>query len=189
MRPLHHIGYWVGDLDAAVARATRDLGVGPFLVHRNVRFEEFRYADGRLVDDPDHLDHTAAFAAWGPVVLEFGQVHAIDPELATAYGYPAGGSASSSSVAMEVGHVSWVVDDLAAESERLEVAGCRLIHTAASGAVRVAWHDGGPLFPHPIEVHLAGPPILGMHARLSALANGWDGRDPLRPMTGPAPAT
>ena len=46
----------------------------------------------------------------------------------------------------------------------------------------VAWHDGGPLFPHPIEVHLAGPPILGMPGRLAALAEGWDGSEPLRPM-------
>jgi hypothetical protein len=27
-------------------------------------------------------DHSAAFAAWGPVVVELGQVHAIDDRLA-----------------------------------------------------------------------------------------------------------
>ena len=80
------------------------------------------------------------------------------------------------------GHVAWVVDDLAAESVRLAAAGCPLIHTASSGAVSVAWHGGGDLFPHPVEVHRAGPPILGMHDRLRRLAEDWDGVDPVRRM-------
>jgi catechol 2,3-dioxygenase-like lactoylglutathione lyase family enzyme len=168
MRPLHHIGYWVDDLDAAIDRAVHTLGVGPFLVHEHVRFDAFRRADSTPVEDPAFFDHTAAFAAWGPIVLEFDVVHTVDPWLAAAYRIGTD----------RVGHVSWVVEDLEAESARLADAGCPLIHTAASGAV--AWHEGGPLFPHPIEVHRAGPPILGMHARLSALADGWDGRTPRR---------
>lgn len=174
MRPLHHLGYWVDDLDEGIDRAIRTLGVGPFLVHEHVRFEAFTLADGTAVDDPAYFDHSAAFASWGSVVLELAVVHSVDPWLATAYGLGSPG----------LGHVSWVVDDLEVESARLENEGCRLIHTASSGAVAVAWHDGGPLFPHPIEVHRAGPPILGMHARLTALADGWDGRDTRRPIQG-----
>jgi hypothetical protein len=161
----HHFGYWVDDLDAAVERAARALGVGPFLVHQRIRFATFTLADGTEITDPGYLDHSAAFAAWGPLVLELGQVHTIDPELAAAYGLPATGT----------GHVSWVVPELAAESARLERLGCGLIHTCSLGDVEVAWHEGGPLFPHPIEVHRAGGPILGMHPRLSALAEHWDG--------------
>lgn len=174
-RPLHHVGYWVDDLDTAVREAIEGLGVGPFLVHRHVRFDVFRYADGREVTELAHFDHTAAFAAWGPAVLELDVVHSIDPSLRTAYRVSEG----------SVGHVSWVVDDLVAESARLQAAGCPLIHTAAAGAVRVAWHDGGSLFPHPIEVHQAGPPILGMWRRLTELSRGWDGANPLRPMQAP----
>jgi hypothetical protein len=77
-----------------------------------------------------------------------------------------------------------VAEDLEAESAGLESLGCPLIHTAGLGAVAVAWHEGGDMFPHPIEVHRAGPPILGMHPRLAALADGWDGTDPMRPMAG-----
>ena len=169
---MHHVGYWVPDLAAAAGTASRTLGVGPFLVHRNIRFDSFRLADGTEITDPAYLDHSAAFAAWGPIVLELAEVHSVDPELAAAYG-----------ISVErVGHVAWVVDDLDAEAERLAAAGCRLIHTASTGAVAVAWFDGGTLFPHPIEVHRAGPPILGMHGRLAALADGWDGRDLLRPL-------
>lgn len=176
MPPLHHVGYWVDDLTSAIERAVRTLGVGPFLVHEHVAFDRFTMADGTEVDDPGFFDHSAAFAAWGPVVLELGQVHTIDQDLSSAYGVGAGG----------LGHVSWVVEDLAAETERLEALGCPLIHTAQSGAVSVAWHAGGDAFPHPIEVHHAAPPILGMHDRLAALAAGWDGRVLTQPMRPPA---
>ncbi|HEY7010158.1 MAG TPA: VOC family protein [Jatrophihabitantaceae bacterium] len=169
---LHHIGYWVDDLADAVDRATRTLGVGPFLAHPHVRFDSFQLADGRAISDPDYFDHSAVFAAWGPVVLEFDEIHSIAPDLAGAYQVGAGG----------LGHVSWLADDLDAESRRLDALGCRLIHTATSGQVAVAWHDGGGLFPHPIEVHRAGPAIRSMHARLTALAAGWDGTEPVRPM-------
>jgi catechol 2,3-dioxygenase-like lactoylglutathione lyase family enzyme len=169
---MHHVGYWVPDLDEAAERAAATLGVGPFLVHRHVRFDTFRLAGGAPITDPAYLDHSAAFAAWGPIVLELAEVHSVDEDLAAAYriGFD------------RVGHVSWVAGDLDAEGARLEAAGCRLIHTAQTGAVEVAWYDGGPLFPHPIELHRAGPPILGMHARLSALARDWDGRDLLQAM-------
>jgi catechol 2,3-dioxygenase-like lactoylglutathione lyase family enzyme len=172
MHAVHHVGYWVDDLDEAVDRAVRTLGVGPFLVHRHVRFQSFTLADGTEIDDPEYFDHTAAFASWGPIVIELGQVHTAHPDIIEAYGIRAGA----------VGHVSWVVDDLPAETARLEALGCPLIHTASLGAVNVAWHSGGELFPHPVEVHLAGAPILGMAGRLAALADGWDGLQPLRPM-------
>ena len=173
MPALHHVGYWVDDLDQAVERAVQALGVGPFLVHQHIRFAAFTLADGTEITDPGYLDHSAAFAAWGPVVLELGQVHDIDPDLAVAYGIQGDG----------MGHVSWVVPDLEVESERLTGLGCHLIHTAALGEVQVAWHDGGPLFPHPIEVHRAGGPILAMLPRLTALAGGWDGTHPQRSIT------
>lgn len=171
---VHHVGYWVDDLDEGIDRAVRTLGVGPFLVHPHVSFDSFVLADGTVVEDPAYFDHTAAFAAWGPMVIELGVVHSVDPFLAAAYRLGSD----------RVGHVSWVVDDLEAESARLEGEGCRLIHTATTGAVAVAWHEGGPMFPHPIEVHRAGAPIQGMHGRLAALADGWDGTDPKRPMRG-----
>src|ERR1700712_4898639 len=157
MTSFHHIGYWVDDLDAVVDRAIRTLGIGPFAVHRHVAFESFTLADGTAITDPAYFDHTAAFAAWGPAVLELCDVHAIDPELAEAYGVRRGEQGPA------VGHVSWVVEDLEAESARLEELGCALIQTASSGAVDVAWHRGGP--------PRAPPP-----------AGDWDAPEPLRPI-------
>jgi catechol 2,3-dioxygenase-like lactoylglutathione lyase family enzyme len=165
MRRLHHVGYWVEDLDAALKQWSQDLGVGPFDVIGHLTFESFvLVVDGEQYRDVV-FDHSAAFAAWGPVVVELSQVHAIDDRLAAAYGV-SGGVAPGAGV---VSHVSWVVPDVAAESDRLARLGCRLINTAQSGPVSVAWHDGGPLFPHPIEVHQHNEVIAGMHDRLTAL--------------------
>jgi hypothetical protein len=168
MYALHHVGYWVDDLDSAMKQWHRDLGVGPFDVIEHVPFEEFVLADDRQACAGGQarvdvvFDHSAAFAAWGSVVVELGQVHAIDDRLAVAYDITPGA----------ISHVSWVVPDLEPESTRLERLGCRLINTARSGPIRVAWHDGGPLFPHPVELHQHNDVIAGMHSRLAALREG-----------------
>jgi catechol 2,3-dioxygenase-like lactoylglutathione lyase family enzyme len=163
MHALHHIGYWVDDLDAAMKQWQKDLGVGPFQVIDPVPLEDFvLFVDGQRQGDDVVFEHAAAFAAWGPVVIELGQVHAIDDRLAAAYRVAPGA----------LSHVSWVVPDLDQESARLERLGCRLINTARSGPISVAWHDGGPLFPHPIEVHKHNDVIAGMHGRLAALRAG-----------------
>jgi catechol 2,3-dioxygenase-like lactoylglutathione lyase family enzyme len=159
MHRLHHVGYWVDDLDSALKRWSQGLGVGPFQTLPHIAFDSFVLTvDGEEYHDVV-FDHSAAFAAWGPVVVELSQVHAIDDRLAAAYGLAPGA----------VSHVSWVVPDVAQESERLERLGCQLINTARTGPISVAWHDGGPLFPHPIELHQHNEVIAGMHDRLAAL--------------------
>jgi Glyoxalase/Bleomycin resistance protein/Dioxygenase superfamily len=180
MQRLHHVGYWVDDLGSALMRWTQDLGVGPFQVIEHMPFDSFVLTvDGQEHDDVV-FDHSAAFAAWGPLVVELGQVHAIDDRLAAAYGVtPAahGVTPAANNVAPganSVSHVSWVVPDIAEESARLARLGCSLINTAQSGPISVAWHDGGPLFPHPIELHQHNDVIAGMHDRLVALRPGHD---------------
>jgi catechol 2,3-dioxygenase-like lactoylglutathione lyase family enzyme len=177
-RALHHVGYWVDDLAAAQARWGSELGVGPFEVIEHVPFDSFTVAaalaDGDRASRDVVFDHSAAFAAWGPVVVELDQVHAIDDRLAAAYGVVAGvvPGVVPGSVPGAVSHVSWLVPDVAEESARLAGLGCALINTARSGPVSVAWHDGGALFPHPIELHQRSDVMTGMHQRLCALRAG-----------------
>jgi catechol 2,3-dioxygenase-like lactoylglutathione lyase family enzyme len=164
MPNLHHVGYWVDDLDSALKRWGQALGIGPFQVVEHIAFESFVLTVGDQQYEDVVFDHSAAFAAWGPIVVELGQVHAIDDRLAAAYGVAPGA----------VSHVSWIVPDVPEESARLARLGCRLINTAQSGPISVAWHDGGPLFPHPIELHQHNGVIAGMHDRLVALRAGGD---------------
>jgi hypothetical protein len=138
-RGLHHIGYWVDDLDVAMADAQRLLGVGPFKVLEHIDLGDFRF----LGSSAAVLDHSAAFTAWGPVLLELNQVHTVEPpELREALGIKHGA----------VSHVSWTTDDLDAEGAHMANAGCALLTTSVGGAV-ANWFSGGPLFGHAVEIH------------------------------------
>jgi catechol 2,3-dioxygenase-like lactoylglutathione lyase family enzyme len=153
---LHHIGYWVDDLAAAVAWAESVLGAGPFTVVEHIGLGEgFRFRG-----EPAVLDHSAAFGQWGPVILELGQVHEVTPELAFELRVGHG----------NVSHVAWTTPDLDIEAAELAGAGCPLLTT--SRAVAWAdWFEGGPVFGHPIEVHQPTAPVLGMWAGVRAAAD------------------
>jgi catechol 2,3-dioxygenase-like lactoylglutathione lyase family enzyme len=145
VRPgLHHIGYWVDDLETAMAQAEVLLGVGPFRVMEHVDLGDFRFAG-----EPAVLDHSAAFTAWGTVLLELNVVHRVEPAgLRDALRISPGA----------VSHVAWTTDDLATEGTRMADAGCSLITTSVGGAV-ANWFTGGPLFGHAIEVHQPPPGV------------------------------
>lgn len=147
----------------------RDVGIGPFAHAPHIAFAEFEMPGRTGAID---FDHSAAFAAWGPVVVELGQVHTIDDELAERYGVRTGA----------VSHVSWLAPDLLAERVSLAESGCELINTAQTGPVSVEWLTGGRLFDHPIEVHRDSEFMRGMHARLAARAAEWDGGGIFVPM-------
>ena len=89
------------------------------------------------------LDHSAAFTAWGPVLLELNVLHSVAPAaLRDALGARPGA----------VSHVAWTTDNLSAERQHLANAGCVLLTTSVGGAV-ADWFSGGALFGHPVEVH------------------------------------
>jgi len=146
-RGFHHIGYWVDDLDLAMKQATDLLGVGPFRVIEHVDLGDFRFEG-----EPAVLDHSAAFAQWGPIILELNVAHDVQPAgLRAALGVAPGA----------VSHTSWYTDDLATEGEHMTANGCALITTSVGGAV-ANWFSGGPLFAHPIEIHQPTAGVLGM---------------------------
>ena len=155
VRGLHHIGYWVDDLAAAIAWSERALGAGPFTVLPHIDLgESFRFRG-----DPAVLDHSAAFGQWGAVILELNQAHDITPALAAELRVGHG----------NVSHISWTTDDLALESAHMELAGCALLTTSRSGAW-ADWFEGGPVFGHPIEIHQPTAGVLGMWGELSQAA-------------------
>jgi hypothetical protein len=162
---IHHVGYVVEDLRAGVERFARDFGAGPFHAMEHIDFDEVTF-EGK----PATYDHSSAFGAWGPILVELTQVHEARPDgLAAALTRPGKG----------VGHVAWLADDLDAETERLRAAGLRPFHTGRTGPVRATWFQGPP-FGHPIEVLQRSDPLLGFYAMLRGAAADWDGTEPFR---------
>ena len=135
-RPFHHLGYVVQDLEAAAERFARTVGAGPFL-----RIDHVPLTDVTYRGEPGRYDHSTAFGQWGPVIVEISQVHDAEPTGLEAF--------MSAPRLPAIGHVAWLVDDLEAESARLQAAGMPLVHTGRSGPVAANWHDGGLLLGHP----------------------------------------
>jgi hypothetical protein len=110
-----------------------------------VTFSEFALTvDDRTYDDVV-FDHAAAFAAWGPVVVELNQVHAIDDRLAAAF----------NPTPSAVSHVSWVVPDVRAESARL--AQRRLWGTNPRAWADLAEAHNQPLFEAVLDAAQVSP--------------------------------
>jgi glyoxalase/bleomycin resistance protein/dioxygenase superfamily protein len=169
--PIHHIGYVVDDLRAGVERFVHDFGAGPFFGMEHMEFQEVTY-----MDTPAVYDHSSAFGAWGPILVELTQVHDAQPRaFRDALVAPGAG----------VGHVGWLAASLEDETARLQGLGLRPFHTGRTGPASAVWFDGGELFGHPVEVLQEREEILGFYAMVRAAADAWDGSEPLRIMTGP----
>ena len=168
---IHHIGYVVTDLRAGAEHFSSRYGAGPFLGMEHLEFDHVDY-----LGEPALYDHSSAFGQWGPMLVELTQVHDAQPAgFRDALVKPGGG----------VGHVAWLVDSLADEVERLTAAGHRAFHSGRTGPASAVWFDGGELVGHPIEVLQRRDEILGFYEMVRSAADGWDGSDPLRILTGP----
>jgi catechol 2,3-dioxygenase-like lactoylglutathione lyase family enzyme len=172
VKGFHHLGYVVGDLEAAAERFARAAGAGPFLMIEHVPLSEVTF-DGA----PAAYDHSTAFGQWGPVIVEISVVHSASPDGLGAF--------LGSSRPPAIGHVAWLVDDLDAESARLEAGGLPLRHTGHSGPVSAHWHDGASVLGHAVEVLRRCPEILGFYAAIGNASRNWDGSRPLRPAPPP----
>jgi hypothetical protein len=166
MRPVHHLGYVVEDLEAAVARAVALQGAGPFFAIEHMEFDEVTYRG-----EPAEYDHSSAFGAWGPILLELTVVHEARPD---------GLRQALAGRGPGIGHVGWLADSLAEETERLTALGCEPFHTGRTGPASAVWFDGSALYGHPIEVLQRAPELEGFYAMVREAASGWDGGEPLR---------
>ncbi len=173
--PITHIGYVVSDIEAAATRLAATFGAGPFLHIGHVPLSEATYRGASA-----HYDHSTAFGQWGPIMVEISHIHAAEPAGLAEFLAPAPPPA--------IGHVGWLVDDLAAASAELERQGLALVHTGGSGPVQAHWHDGASLLGHPVEMLRRCPEILGFYATIGAASRNWDGQRPLRDAPGPPPA-
>lgn len=163
----------VEDLHRDVPRFAAAAGAGPFYAMEHIVFDEVTYRG-----EPAVYDHSSAFGQWGPILVELTRVHDAQPAgLRDSLIAPRGG----------VGHVAWLVDSLADETERLTELGLEQFHAGRTGPASAVWFDGGPLVGHPIEVLERRDELLCFYAMVREASVRWDGSDPLRIMSG-APA-
>ena len=164
--PVHHVGYVVDDIPAAVDWAVSALGAGPFFLIEHMTFDSVTFEG-----EPASYDHSSAFGQWGALKLELTVVHDAQP---------AGLAAALDGPAPRVGHIAWVVSDLDAESASLTAAGAPAFHEGRAGPVRAIWHDARATLGHHIEILQDCPEIQGFYELMRASAENWDGSDPLR---------
>ena len=171
--PIHHVGYVVEDLGRDVPRFVAATGAGPFYALEHIVFDEVTYRG-----EPASYDHSSAFGAWGPLIVELTQVYDAQPAgLRDSLVEPGGG----------VGHVAWLADSLDDETARLAALGITPFHAGRTGPASAVWFDGGDRFGHPIEVLQGRDELVRFYAMVREASIGWDGSEPLRIMT-PVPA-
>jgi catechol 2,3-dioxygenase-like lactoylglutathione lyase family enzyme len=166
-RPIHHVGFNVADLRAAIDTWVTVYGAGPFYVNEHVAYDEST-SSGR----PVVWDHSAAFGQWGDLPVELQQTHDLRPE-GLARPFTADGRSA-------VNHVGITADDPAAESARLESLGFELCMRARLGELEFFWHDASEAFGYCIELVTAGPGLDAFFDTVASGARGWDGPDPIR---------
>jgi catechol 2,3-dioxygenase-like lactoylglutathione lyase family enzyme len=166
---IHHYGYAVADLEASTAWAAEALGAGPFFEISHMKIDD-SLMRGREVE----FDHSSAFGFCGGLMIEYSELHpGTDPALAAAMVGPGGTPA--------VSHVAWLVDDIDAEVERLGAAGSECFYRSSTGPASAAWFDARAQLGHCIEILRRSAGLTEFYEFLRAQAEGWDGREPLRP--------
>ena len=103
------IAYAVPDAKVAAVEWARRYGAGPFVLQQHIQLKDVIYRG-----NPSQFDHSSAFGQWGEIMVELMQDHNTGPSVVRDM-YAVG----------EAGlhHVSFMVDDLDAATERLVEAG------------------------------------------------------------------
>jgi len=165
------VAYHVTD----IRRAARDMavrfGAGPFFLNEGIRL-----AWGEHRGEPTHFVHSSAYGQWGGVMVELVRQPDDQPSPYRDM-YPA----------HEQGlhHVAIIVSDVEAAFAHFEQSGwpvitrCGLRH---AGQVDFAFVDARLTLGHMIEIYPSSAPLRAFYDRVCAASEGWDGRDPLRPI-------
>lgn len=166
LRRVHHLGYWVPDLELAIDRAVTTLGAGPFIMIEHVPLQQVT-SHGR----PARLEHSTAFAQWGNIVIELSEFYACEPErLRDVFAHSG----------PHLHHVAWAVDDLQAASRGCAAAGAPAILTARLDEVSFVFHDARAQWGHHVEIHHDSPGFRAFFDEVRLASIGWDGSDPIR---------
>ena len=161
--------YVVRDLEAACARLNRVYGIGPFLGGSEVELASHVHR-GRPAAP---IVIRGVFVQAGDLNLELIQLVSSGPS-AFHDMFPDGGEG--------LHHVAMFCDHYAATRDRLVAAGCPVASEFAFGPeASIAYIDARADLGHMIELYPEDPLIRDMYAQARDAAQGWDGRELIRP--------
>jgi hypothetical protein len=171
---IRQIAFVVRDADAAMHHWAKTQGVGPFLVRRDVEFDSFHYL-GKPSRSPVL---TIGMAHSGPLQIEIIQQHNDVPSAYRDFlnhmpeGFQHVCSWFDSRPAYKAGY------------QRLVDAGLECVHegTGKGLDIRLAYFRSpeNPYWPHFEIAEALRPEVANRIESLQGLAQGWDGKDPIR---------
>ena len=168
----HHIAYLVDDIEATVSRLVDQLGAGPFFLVENVPLENVRSAG-----EPAELVHNSAFGGCGDGAIELMEIRSATPErVAQRFAAPRPG----------IHHIAYVVAPAEVTDLRneLDQRGLTEYLSAELGETHNTFHDASATLGHDIEIHDDVAGLRDFFGMVTGAADGWDGSEPLRLVTG-----
>jgi hypothetical protein len=170
LHEVHHLGYVVDDLEAAVAAAVRTTGAGPFFYSEHVQLGEVTSGGA-----PATFDHSSAIGQLGDTRVEFMVVHDSAPHEV--------GEKLVTSRTPALHHVAWAVEDWDLVVDALEREGAPSYMQARFGTMHTSYHDASHLFGHHVEVHHRTADFEAFFGMVQGASRGWDGSNPFRALS------
>ncbi|WP_299194001.1 VOC family protein [uncultured Erythrobacter sp.] len=156
------IAYHVADLDEAIPRFARLMGIGPFLVRRHIPLKQVRYRGSASV-----LDISAAHAQAGPVQVELITQHCRNPSAFRDMYEPD-----------EEGlhHVALFPEDYDAMIDHYHGQGHHITTELVTAEKRgAAYVDTNATLGHMVEVYRVNETLYDFYRAVAEAARDWDG--------------
>jgi hypothetical protein len=155
--------YHVGDLDEAIGRWHRMLGIGPFLVRRHIALDDVLYRGQRAT-----LDISAAHAQAGDIQIELVQQHCSSPSAFRDMFAPDEEGLHHIALFPEdheamVGHYRQLGFETATELITAERRGAAYVDTCAT-------------LGHMVEIYRVNDSLVEFYRAIERAANEWDRR-------------
>jgi len=167
--PIVQMCWVVDDMEAAALQWVKTMGAGPFFLLPHIQLDNLTYRG-----KPAQLDQSSAVGQWGTVQVELFQQHCSNPSGAREMFAPG---------QTGLQHITWFVDDIDAETRRLNALGFDTVMTCrlpAVGGLRLAWYDTRKVFGAMVEVYEEGDLMRRFYKRVARAAEGWNGENPVR---------
>jgi len=158
------IGYLVDDLEQSIHRWVAHLGVGPWIVFRDVTLE------GRYRGTPVTVTMDVALAYQGNTQIEL---------IKTTNNAPSPYRHADGTPVLGMHHTAWVVDDIDTAVARLTANGLTVVFEAENPATRVAYleHEQEPGVLYEV---IQGAGMREMIRHGIAAAQSWNGSNPIQ---------